>query len=229
MDEYYILLELELGASIEEVKSARRELLQVWHPDRFKHKPDLAQRAEEKSKRINDAADRLIEYIRSGQQERTQSSSQTKAPPTSPGYGEGAGSGVPTSQPSASGSTAANGRVKVFIAGLIIVALLGVGSVVQSFLKSQSKSQGGSPISRTLIYPGSRVVLDLANEGGGSVLQMGTSDALDKVQSWYISNLQPTKVLQVTSGTVIMRKDNVTATLVAENNSTNIVIKQSAP
>ena len=64
---------------------------------------------------------------------------------------------------------------------------------------------------------------------GGGVLQMGTSDALDKVQSWYVSNLKPTKIMQVTSGTVILRRDNVTATLVADNNSTTIVIKQSAP
>ena len=70
--------------------------------------------------------------------------------------------------------------------------------------------------------------MDLANEGGGSVLQLQSSDPLDKVQGWYMSNLQPTKIMQVTSGTVILRKDNVTATVVADNNTTNIVIKQSA-
>jgi len=72
-------------------------------------------------------------------------------------------------------------------------------------------------------------MLDLSNDGVGSVLQMSTRDPLDKVQSWYVVNLQPTKILQVTSGTVILRKDNVTATLVAEHDTTNIVIKQSVP
>ncbi|MCU1264462.1 MAG: hypothetical protein JWM21_780 [Acidobacteria bacterium] len=79
------------------------------------------------------------------------------------------------------------------------------------------------------MYPGSHVVIDLTNESGGSILQLTTSDPLDKVQNWYISNLQPTKILQVTLGTVILKKDNVTATIVAENTTTNIVIKQSVP
>ncbi len=60
-------------------------------------------------------------------------------------------------------------------------------------------------------------------------MQLATSDSLGKVQTWYVSNLQPTKILQLTQGTVILRKDNVTATLAAENNTTNIVIKQSGP
>lgn len=143
--------------------------------------------------------------------------------PTSPGYPDAAPSSSALEPP------AGSGRLKVFLAGLIIVALLGLGSVVRSVLQSRRESQGSSQVSRALIYPGSRIVLDINSEGGGSVLQLGTSDPLDKVHSWYVSTLKPTKILQVTSGTVILRKDNVTATLVAENNSTTIVIKQSAP
>ena len=141
--------------------------------------------------------------------------------PTSPGYRDAAPSG--SSKP-----PAGSGRLKIFLAGLIIVALFGLGSVVRSVLKTRRENQGSSQVSRALIYPGSRIVLDMGDQGGG-VLQMGTSDALDKVQSWYVSNLKPTKIMQVTSGTVILRRDNVTATLVADNNSTTIVIKQSAP
>jgi len=147
---------------------------------------------------------------------------------TSPDYPRGVVE-VSASRSSALEPPAPNARLKVFMVGLIIVALLGLGSVVRSVIKSRSHSQTGSPISRTLIYPGARVVLDLTNESGGSVLQLTTSDPLDKVQSWYVSNLQPTKILQITAGTVILRKDNVTATVVAENNTTNIVIKQSVP
>jgi len=108
------------------------------------------------------------------------------------------------------------------------VAILGIGSAVVRSLKSRSEIQNSGQISRALIYPGSSVILDLANEAGGSVLQLRSSDPFEKVQAWYLSNLQPTKILQVTSGTVILRKDNVIATLVAENNTTAIVIKQSA-
>lgn len=116
------------------------------------------------------------------------------------------------------------------MAGLLVVALLGLGSIVRSVIKSRPlSSHAGSPVSRTLLYPGARVVLDLTNESGGSVLQLTTTDSLDKVQTWYISTLQPTKILRLTAGTLILRKDNVTATLAAENNTTTIVIKQSVP
>ena len=151
--------------------------------------------------------------------------------PTNPGYGDATPLGSPglsRQQSSALDSPARSGRLKIVLALLIVVALLGIGSAVVRSLKSRSDTQRSGQVSRALIYPGSRIILDLANEGGGSVLQLQSSDPLDKVQTWYMSNLQPTKILQVTSGTVILRKDNVTATVVADNNTTNIVIKQSA-
>ena len=151
--------------------------------------------------------------------------------PTSPGYRDAtqtASRKLSNAHPSTFASSAKSGRLKVLLAGVIIIALLGIGSAVVRSLKSRSGTQGSGQVSRALIYPGSRIILDLANEGGGSVLQLQTSDPLDKVQAWYMSNLQPTKILQVTLGTLILRKDNVTATVVADNNTTNIVIKQSA-
>jgi hypothetical protein len=151
--------------------------------------------------------------------------------PTSPGYHDPtqtASRELSNAHPSTLASSARSGRLKVVLAGVIIIALLGIGSAVVRSLKSRSETQSSGQVSRALIYPGSRIILDLANESGGSVLQLQTSDPLDKVQTWYMSNLQPTKILRVTSGTVILRKDNVTATLVTENNTTAIVIKQSA-
>jgi curved DNA-binding protein CbpA len=58
----YELLEIEPGASPEEVRRAYREMMAVWHPDRFAGNPRLRQRAEEKVKAINAA----YEQIRSG-------------------------------------------------------------------------------------------------------------------------------------------------------------------
>ena len=53
MDKFLRILELEPGASIEQIKAARKELLQVWHPDRFQHHPELAAKALQKTKRIH--------------------------------------------------------------------------------------------------------------------------------------------------------------------------------
>lgn len=59
VDRYYKILELEPGALPEQVKQAYRDLVNVWHPDRFAHDSRLQQKAEEKLKEINEAYERL--------------------------------------------------------------------------------------------------------------------------------------------------------------------------
>jgi hypothetical protein len=55
------LAELELGeyATPAEIKAAYRDLVKVWHPDRFGEDSRLRQRAEERLQRINEAYRRL--------------------------------------------------------------------------------------------------------------------------------------------------------------------------
>jgi DnaJ-domain-containing protein 1 len=55
------ILGLKPGASQEEVNQAYRDLVNVWHPDRFVANPRLQKKAEEKIKEINAA----YEYINS--------------------------------------------------------------------------------------------------------------------------------------------------------------------
>src|SRR5512146_3004473 len=62
----YNTLELEPGASLEEVKRAYRELAQVWHPDRFAGKPALQSRADAKLKEINVAYRELVRRLATG-------------------------------------------------------------------------------------------------------------------------------------------------------------------
>lgn len=54
-EDCYRLLDLDPGATDEEVKSAWRDLTKVWHPDRFGHDRAVQQKAEEKLKAINEA------------------------------------------------------------------------------------------------------------------------------------------------------------------------------
>jgi hypothetical protein len=56
---YYRVLDLEPGASMAEVKTAWRDLAQVWHPDRFAGNERLQKKAEEALKEINEAYHRL--------------------------------------------------------------------------------------------------------------------------------------------------------------------------
>jgi TPR repeat protein len=59
MDNYYSVLEVAETATPEEIKQSYRLLLQVWHPDRFHHNPQLLAKAEQKTREINAAFDTL--------------------------------------------------------------------------------------------------------------------------------------------------------------------------
>ena len=59
MESYYAILEIEESATPEEIKNAYRLLLEVWHPDRFHHRPKLLAQAEEKAGKINKAFETL--------------------------------------------------------------------------------------------------------------------------------------------------------------------------
>ena len=55
LSEFYRVLEVDPGASLDEIRESWRDLVQVWHPDRFRDNPRLHQKAEERIKRINTA------------------------------------------------------------------------------------------------------------------------------------------------------------------------------
>lgn len=54
-DRCYQTLGLPRGVSKEDVKQAYRDLVKVWHPDRFTNDPKLQDKAQEKLKEINKA------------------------------------------------------------------------------------------------------------------------------------------------------------------------------
>jgi curved DNA-binding protein CbpA len=63
IDKYYQIFGLKQGASKEEVKQTYRDLVNVWHPDRFANNSRLQQKANEKLREINLAYKRLMEYM----------------------------------------------------------------------------------------------------------------------------------------------------------------------
>src|SRR5579863_3041704 len=57
---YYQVLGVEPGASLEEVKEAHRDLVKVWHPDRFVDDLRLQRKAQERLKEINEAYEQIL-------------------------------------------------------------------------------------------------------------------------------------------------------------------------
>jgi TPR repeat protein len=77
IEECYRLFELEPGVGAEAVKQAYRELLKVWHPDRF---PDakFQKRATEKTKALNEGYQKITAYL-SGTCSESRASAEARA------------------------------------------------------------------------------------------------------------------------------------------------------
>lgn len=59
----YTLLELPPRASLDDVKESYKDLVQVWHPDRFSHSPRLQQKAQDKLQQLNEAYNTLKAHL----------------------------------------------------------------------------------------------------------------------------------------------------------------------
>jgi hypothetical protein len=61
------ILELETIGTLQEAKQAYKDLVRVWHPDRFQSNPRLKQKADQKLREINLAYKYLLNYIEPNQ------------------------------------------------------------------------------------------------------------------------------------------------------------------
>ena len=59
------ILRLKTDASIEDLKLAYRDMVNVWHPDRFLHNPRLKEKAEKQLQEINQAYETALNYFSS--------------------------------------------------------------------------------------------------------------------------------------------------------------------
>lgn len=66
INQCYAILVLAPSAQLEELKTAYRDLIKVWHPDRFSKDPRLQEKALERTKSINEAYQKLQAYVELG-------------------------------------------------------------------------------------------------------------------------------------------------------------------
>lgn len=64
IDQYYKLLDLESDASPKAVKEAHRIHVKAWHSDRFPNDAKMQKYGQEKVKKLNDARDKILEYLK---------------------------------------------------------------------------------------------------------------------------------------------------------------------
>ena len=63
LDRCFQVLEIDRHASIEEARQAYKDVVNVWHPDRFSENPRLRAKAEKKLKEINAAYERVQSHL----------------------------------------------------------------------------------------------------------------------------------------------------------------------
>lgn len=68
--------------------------------------------------------------------------------------------------------------------------------------------------------------MQVTDPNGGNVLQLRTSDSLDKVINWYTEKLRPTEIVRQKNAPVILRTDQTTAVIKEEGSETSVLLHQ---
>ena len=191
IDRWYKILELEPGASPEELKQAYRDLAKVWHPDRFSDDPRLQQKALEKLKKINEAYGRLQSARPSSQLSTRQPEPHSQRPGTAPRPDVGRSRG---SQARRFGP---GGWILFVLAGALIMEVL-----LSPFGAIQGAHRGyftiGSTKDEVLAVQGTPTRMVISTDG--SIWYYGMSKvhfASGRVRSWNISPHNPLKVRRI--------------------------------
>ena len=74
----FLILECEPGCSEEVVRSSYRQMVRVWHPDRFETDPKLKQKATEKMKLLNEAYQLLLRCFEAQRNQNTSEPSRNQ-------------------------------------------------------------------------------------------------------------------------------------------------------
>jgi hypothetical protein len=86
---------------------------------------------------------------------------------------------------------------------------------------------GNSAISREMVYPGSEITMELnGGEEGGSVIQLRTTDPLDKVVAWYKEKIKPVKTVNMIGPVTVLRGEGMAAIITGGGDGVSIVLKQ---
>ncbi len=151
LEKSYQLLGLEPGASPEQVRQAYRDLVKVWHPDRFSHDARLRQIAQEKLKEINGAYELLkANFFEAGISASASANSEAGSPAAEPAETIPRGAGIRS------------------VGWLVLICLICVsigGAVFFFWKKGTGNATATSPSSHALAFDGNHGHVDFATTG----------------------------------------------------------------
>jgi curved DNA-binding protein CbpA len=137
-EKYYKVLDLDVGASKEEVKMAFRELSQMYHPDNYSRKsPEVQKRSEEKFKELSNAYEILKDYFSEEDssreaEEKTKAEQDRKDREDKKGQ-VGTDIDNPEYNPSSSGMKTVIRIILICVAGLFIIVIADIPYLLQNF------------------------------------------------------------------------------------------------
>jgi PEGA domain/DnaJ domain len=176
-DKWLKILGLAPGATEEAVRQAYRDLVKVWHPDRFGSDPRLREKAEERLRELNDAFTHLQDY-------RAPKSEPASSPRPSGATGnQGADHGPTARTLSISGRMATTLIVSCVAAALVAWLALAIHRAADEpsrpSLESHAQDQSPAPPERR---PAPRVQMRRAEPRSGTASAAPTTGSL-KVES----------------------------------------------
>lgn len=84
----------------------------------------------------------------------------------------------------------------------------------------------GSGIFHDFVYPGAQVTMEVSDPNEGNVLQLRTSDSMERVVNWYTEKLKPTQVVRANGSHVVLKASQLTAVINAEGSQTMVLLHQ---
>jgi hypothetical protein len=119
-------------------------------------------------------------------------------------------------------------RLPIALLLLAVVLVAAITIVSLALFRPAGHVASTDENANSLIYPNSRTTLDTASDSGRAI-QLQTGDSSDQVVAWYTTNLKPTKTMQLTPTTTVLKNQSATVTIVGEDGKTTILIKQAFP
>jgi hypothetical protein len=92
--------------------------------------------------------------------------------------------------------------------------------------KPPTTRAGTNAISSELIYPGAKTTLEMESEEGGSMLQLQSKDAYEKVLDWYLEKLKPKNIKRLPGPMAVLNSDKLVAIINGGNGDTSIILKR---